>query len=65
MTDATGMNSEKLLATAMTSPDLKGMEVVDLEHFDPGALTIDAQVARLKAARPDYLYVNSRARILI
>jgi branched-chain amino acid transport system substrate-binding protein len=59
MTDATGMNSEKLLAAAMTNPDLKGMEVVDLEHFDPGALTIDAQIARLKAARPEYLYVNS------
>ena len=59
LTDATGINTEKLLAVTMTNPDLKGMEVVDLEHFDPGALTIDAQLARLKAARPDYLYVNS------
>jgi branched-chain amino acid transport system substrate-binding protein len=59
LTDATGINTEKLLAVTMTNPDLKGMEVVDLEHFDPGALTIDAQLARLKAARPEYLYVNS------
>jgi branched-chain amino acid transport system substrate-binding protein len=59
LTDATGINTEKLLTTTMAIPDLKGMEVVDLEHFDPGALTIDAQLARLKAARPEYLYVNS------
>jgi branched-chain amino acid transport system substrate-binding protein len=59
LNDATGGLFERLLPAALAQPDLKGMQLVDTEHSDASALTIDAQIARLKEAELDFIYVNS------
>ena len=58
-TDATGQGSDKLLPITLAKPDLAGMEVVAYEHFDPASISVAAQVARIKAANPQYLYISA------
>ncbi len=58
-TDATGQSSDKLLPQTLAKPDLAGMDVVVTQHFEPSALSVSAQVASIKAANPQYLYVSA------
>ena len=58
-TDATGQGSDRLLPITLAKPDLAGMEVVAYEHFEPSSISVAAQVARIKAANPQYLYISA------
>lgn len=58
-TDATGQGSDKLLPITLAKPDLAGMKVVAYEHFDPSSISVAAQVAAIKAANPQYLYISA------
>jgi branched-chain amino acid transport system substrate-binding protein len=49
-TDATGTDAEKNAQDAIKYPDLRDLQIVDVEHFAPTDLTVAAQVARIKAA---------------
>jgi branched-chain amino acid transport system substrate-binding protein len=57
--DATGQGSDRLLPITLAKPDLAGMNVVAYEHFDPSSISVAAQVAAIKAANPDYLYISA------
>lgn len=56
-TDASGIDGEKVLGQAFSSPDGKDTAVVAVEHFATSSLTVAAQLVRIKAAAPDALYV--------
>ena len=58
-TDATGQRSDRLLPITLAKPDLAGMTVVAHEHFEPNSISVAAQVARIKAANPDFVYVSA------
>ena len=57
--DATGQRSDKLLPITLAKPDLAGMQVVAYEHFAPADISVAAQMARIKAANPDFIYVSA------
>jgi branched-chain amino acid transport system substrate-binding protein len=50
--DATGQQADQRLGGALSTPENKGVTLVDQEHFAPSDLTVSAQVARIKAASP-------------
>jgi branched-chain amino acid transport system substrate-binding protein len=52
-TDASGQDGEAALDAAVALPENAGMTVVDREHFAVADLSVDAQMARIKAANPD------------
>jgi branched-chain amino acid transport system substrate-binding protein len=56
-TDASGQQGDHDLHETLASPENKTMALVDNEHFAPTDLTVAAQVARMKAARPDAIVV--------
>jgi branched-chain amino acid transport system substrate-binding protein len=56
-TDTSGQNGEDAIHAALANPDNKTMTLVDLEHFNPGDLTVTAQLARIKAAKPDLVVI--------
>lgn len=56
-TDATGQEVDANLKTMLAQPDLKGVQVVALDHYDPAAVSISAQMAKIAAARPQALAV--------
>jgi branched-chain amino acid transport system substrate-binding protein len=51
-TDATGQNFERSLTDAVGLPENSGAVLVDKEHFNISDLSVDAQMARIKAAKP-------------
>jgi branched-chain amino acid transport system substrate-binding protein len=53
--DATGQQANQRLSGAVDRPENKGEKIVDQEQFAPTDLTVDAQVARIKAASPQVL----------
>jgi len=56
-TDATGQEVDTNVQTMLAQPQLKGVQVVALDHFDPSAVSIAAQMAKISAARPQALAV--------
>lgn len=54
-TDASGQDGEAGLNEAVANPENAGMTVIDREHFNVSDLSVDAQLARIKAANPDAL----------
>jgi branched-chain amino acid transport system substrate-binding protein len=58
-TDATGQRSDKVLPVTLAKPDLAGIDVVAHEHFDPQSISVAAQIARIKAADPQILWVSA------
>jgi branched-chain amino acid transport system substrate-binding protein len=56
-TDASGIDGERVLGQAFDAPDAKGTSIIDVEHFAVTSLTVAAQIARIKAANPDALYI--------
>lgn len=58
-TDATGQRSDKLLASTLVLPENKSIVVGAYEHFADSDLTLAAQMARIKAANPQILYVSA------
>jgi branched-chain amino acid transport system substrate-binding protein len=54
-TDASGQDAEQGILAAAALPENKGIEIVAREHFAPGDISISAQLANIKAAKPDAL----------
>jgi branched-chain amino acid transport system substrate-binding protein len=53
--DAGGQDAEKALLAAMALPENKALELVAHEYFTAGDFSAAAQMARIKAAKPDVL----------
>lgn len=58
-TDATGQRSDKMIDYTLHLPENKSIVAVDYEHFNDGDLSVAAQLARIKAADPQFLYVSA------
>ena len=56
-TDSSGVDGEKVVDAAFQSPDAKGVSLAVAEHFGITDLSVVAQMARIKAAQPEALYV--------
>ncbi len=56
-TDASGQLSLGYIREWAAMPENKDTQVVDVEAFAPGDLSIAAQASKLKAANPDIIYV--------
>jgi branched-chain amino acid transport system substrate-binding protein len=54
-TDAGGLDAERAIVAAAALPENKDIQIVAREHFAPGDLSTTAQMARIKAAGPDFL----------
>lgn len=55
-TDATGQQNEQITRAAMQLPALRGMDLVDLEEFNPTDTSVAAIVSKVRAANPDLIY---------
>ena len=58
-TDATGQRSDKMIDYTLHLPENKSIVAVDYEHFNDSDISVAAQLARLKAADPQFLYVSA------
>jgi branched-chain amino acid transport system substrate-binding protein len=54
-TDATGQNGSRVLAQSVKG--YPALQIVDEEHFDPTAVTIAAEIQKIKATNPQCLFV--------
>jgi branched-chain amino acid transport system substrate-binding protein len=54
-TDVTGQDADKAIAIDMKLPENAPMTIVAYEHFNPGDLTVSAQIERIKAAGAEAL----------
>jgi branched-chain amino acid transport system substrate-binding protein len=54
--DATGQHTEDLLDAAIAEPENRSLTMVLRERFENSALSVDAQMSRIKAASPDFIY---------
>jgi branched-chain amino acid transport system substrate-binding protein len=54
-TDASGQDFERRFDPILARPEFRGMELVEREHFNPADISVTAQIARIKAAKPDVL----------
>lgn len=52
---ADGQDAERALLKAVALPDNKSLQIVAHEYFAPNDLSVSAQMARIKAAKPDVL----------
>jgi branched-chain amino acid transport system substrate-binding protein len=58
-TDATGQRSDKMIDYTLHLPENKTIVPVDYEHFNDSDISVAAQLARIKAADPQFLYVSA------
>lgn len=56
-TDSSGVDGEKVVDAAFAAPDMKGVALAVAEHFGISDLSVSAQMAQIKAAQPEALYV--------
>jgi branched-chain amino acid transport system substrate-binding protein len=54
-TDASGQDAEQGIEAAAAAPENKSLTLVDREHFGAADISVSAQLARIKAAKPDVL----------
>ena len=54
-TDASGQAVDKALTSALAEPENKSLTVVAHAHFAPADVSVGAQIAQIKAARPQAL----------
>jgi branched-chain amino acid transport system substrate-binding protein len=54
-TDASGQDAEKGIDAILQKPENTDVKVVAREHFNPGDVTVSAQIARIKDSRPQAL----------
>lgn len=54
-TDASGLDFERQLNLALAAPENRSMHVLAREHFAPADLSVSAQIANIKAAKPQAL----------
>jgi branched-chain amino acid transport system substrate-binding protein len=55
--DASGLAALKITQTALEDPANRGLQTVADERFAPTDVSVAAQVARIKAAQPDAIFV--------
>lgn len=55
--DASGQFADQGVVAAANARDRRGMETVAQEHFAFGDVSVAAQIARIKAAKPDMLVI--------
>ncbi len=58
-TDATGIASAAVYAAALKQPDLRDVELVADERLSNSDISAAAQMAKIKAAKPDVLYTST------
>jgi len=58
-TDATGQRSDKQIDYTLHLPENKSLVTVAYEHFNDNDISVAAQLARIKAADPQFLYVSA------
>jgi branched-chain amino acid transport system substrate-binding protein len=58
-TDATGIVSAQVYAALLKQPDLRDVELVADERISNSEISAAAQMAKIKAARPDVLYTST------
>jgi branched-chain amino acid transport system substrate-binding protein len=56
-TDTSGQNGEQAINDALARSENKGMTLVDIEHFSPADISVAAQIARMKGAKPDLIVI--------
>ena len=56
-TDSSGIDGEKVVDAAFQAPDMKSVSLVVAEHFAITDISVSAQMARIKAAQPEAMYV--------
>jgi branched-chain amino acid transport system substrate-binding protein len=49
-TDATGQDGENNVNAAIATPEGRGLEIIEREHFNPTDMSMTAQLARIKAS---------------
>jgi branched-chain amino acid transport system substrate-binding protein len=54
-TDASGQDAEKNITSLVQEPEFKGVTLIANEHFAPSDVTVAAQIATMKAGRPQAL----------
>lgn len=54
-TDASGLQQIEFSKEAMALPANRGLKLVALESYAPSAVSISAQIAKIKAANPDFI----------
>lgn len=54
-TDATGQEADKSVDAALALPENKTLTIADREHFNLGDVSVTAQLARIRAANPQFL----------
>jgi branched-chain amino acid transport system substrate-binding protein len=57
VTDSSGLTGLKVLETVV--PNYPALRIVDEEKFAPAALTVAAEVARIKAANPNAIFIHA------
>ncbi len=58
-TDATGQRSDKQIDYTLHLPENSSLVTVAYEHFNDNDISVAAQLARIKAADPQFLYVSA------
>jgi branched-chain amino acid transport system substrate-binding protein len=56
-TDASGQQDFKFTTDSLALPENRSLQLVALESFNPSDISVAAQVAKIKAAKPDLLFV--------
>jgi branched-chain amino acid transport system substrate-binding protein len=56
-TDASGQEVDANLQQLLNQPGSRGVEIVAHEHFTPSDVVLNAQIARIEAAKPDAMII--------
>jgi branched-chain amino acid transport system substrate-binding protein len=62
-TDATGIASAAVNAELFKSPELRGLDLVADERVGTGDVSAAAQIAKIKAAKPDVLWTSTSGTV--
>jgi branched-chain amino acid transport system substrate-binding protein len=56
-TDASGQQDQKFTTESLALPENRSLQLVAMEAFSPTDISVAAQVAKIKAAKPDIIFV--------
>jgi branched-chain amino acid transport system substrate-binding protein len=59
VTDATGQTYDRALDAILQLPENKAIVLADREHFNPGDVSVAAQISKIRAARAQVLFVGT------
>jgi branched-chain amino acid transport system substrate-binding protein len=58
-TDATGQAYDRAIDTIMKMPENRSLTLVDAEHFNPGDVSVAAQISKIHASGAQVLFVGT------